>query len=144
MISAILDTNVFIRAALGSASPSARVLDAYLDSKFQLVLSPAVLEELFGVLILPSIRAHQGWSDDEIIDFLTKLPAAADMYAGKIHVPASIPRDVTDTKFLSLAHESDADYPVTKDGRHLLRLGNYRRTRIVTPHEFLRVLPKVH
>jgi predicted nucleic acid-binding protein len=40
-------------------------------------------------------------------------------------------------KFLSLAHEADADYLVTKDGRHLLRLKQYRRTRIVTPTRFL-------
>ena len=77
MITAILDTNVFVRAALQPSSPSARVVDAYLDGKFQLVLSQAVLQELLTVLILPGIRALHGWSDDEILDFLTKLPAWA-------------------------------------------------------------------
>ena len=49
MVTAILDTNVFIRAALRPRSPSARVVDAYLDGKFQLVLSQAVLQELLTV-----------------------------------------------------------------------------------------------
>jgi predicted nucleic acid-binding protein len=51
-----------------------------------------------------------------------------------------VPSDITDVKFLSLADEADADYLVTKDGRHLLRLKKYRQTRIVTPAQFLAVL----
>src|SRR5688572_29284637 len=127
MLTANLDTNVFIRAALRPRSPSARVVDAYLDGKFQLVLSQAVLQELLTVMLLPSIREVHGWSDDEILKFVLGLPAAAAVYPGEAHVSASIPRDITDVKFLSLAHEADPDYLVTKDGRHLLRLKNYRR-----------------
>jgi len=140
MFTAILDTNVFIRAAIRPASPSARVVDAYLDGKFQLVLSPAVLQELFTVLMLPSIRVRHGWSDDEILRFLTELPAKAAIYPGQVQVPASVPRDVSDVKFLSLAAESSAQYLVTKDGQHLLRLKKYRHTSIVTPAQFLALL----
>jgi predicted nucleic acid-binding protein len=43
-------------------------------------------------------------------------------------------------KFLSLAQEADADYLVTKDGRHLLRLKKFGRTQIVTPTRFLAAL----
>ena len=135
MVTAILDTN--IRAVLRPKSPSARVVDAYLDGKFQLVLSQAVLQELLTVLLLPEIREVHGWSDDKILQFVINLPAGAALYAGQAYVPASLPRDLTDVKFLSLAHEADADYLVTKDGRHLLRLKKYRRTRIVTPTQFI-------
>jgi putative PIN family toxin of toxin-antitoxin system len=140
MLTAILDTNVFIRAAIRPGSPSARVVDAYLDQAFQLVLSEAVLHELFTVLMLPAIRVYHGWSDDDILEFLTKLPAAAALFPGITKVSAALPRDVTDVKFLSLAHESSADYLVTKDGRHLLRLKKYRQTQIVTPTQFLAAL----
>jgi predicted nucleic acid-binding protein len=77
MVTAILDTNVFIRAALRPNSPSARVVDAYLDGNFQLVLSQAVLQELLTVLLLPEIRAVHGWSDDKILEFVMNLPAGA-------------------------------------------------------------------
>src|SRR5258707_12560488 len=140
MVTAVLDTIVFIRAALRPISPSARIVDAYLDGKFQLVLSQAVLQELLTVLLLPEIREIHGWSDDKILRFVMNLPARAVVYPGQAQVPASLPRDVTDVKFLSLAHEADADYLVTKDGRHLLRLKKYRRTRIVTPAQFLAYL----
>ena len=95
---------------------------------------------MLTVLLLPEIREVHGWSDDKILQFVMNLPAGAALYAGQAHVPASLPRDVTDVKFLSLAHEAGADYLVTKDGRHLLRLKKYRRTRIVTPTQFLAYL----
>jgi putative PIN family toxin of toxin-antitoxin system len=115
---------------------AAFVAHAHIDGKFQLVLSQAVLQEVLTVLLLPEIRDLHGWSDDKILQFVINLPAGAALYAGQAQVPASLPRDVTDMKFLSLAHEADADYLVTKDGRHLLRLKKYRRTRIVTPKQF--------
>jgi predicted nucleic acid-binding protein len=43
-------------------------------------------------------------------------------------------------KFLSLALKSNAQYLVTKDGRHLLRLKVFQNTRIVTPAQFLKIL----
>jgi putative PIN family toxin of toxin-antitoxin system len=140
MVTAILDTNVFIRAVLCPGSPSARVVDSYLDGLFQLVLSQSILQELLTVLLLPEIREIHGWSDDKILRFVMNLPARAAVYSGQALVPASLARDVTDVKFLSLAHEANADYLVTKDGRHLLRLKNYRKTRIVTPTQFLAYL----
>ena len=80
MVTAILDTNAFIRAALRPRSPSARVVDAYLDGRFQLVLSQAVLQELLTVLLLPEIREVHGWSDDKILQFVMNLPAAAALF----------------------------------------------------------------
>lgn len=56
-------------------------------------------------------------------------------------VPAGLTRDVTDTKLLALADEANADYLVTNDRRHLLRLGRFGRTKIVTPAQFIRSLP---
>jgi putative PIN family toxin of toxin-antitoxin system len=137
MVTAILDTNVFVRAALRPRSPSARVLDAYTEGRFRLVLSHEVLQELLTVLLLPDIRELHGWSDDKTLRFLLDLLARGVLYPGQAHVSAALPRDVTDVKFLSLAQESGANYLVTKDGRHLLRLKKYRRTRIVTPSQFL-------
>ena len=54
----------------------------------------------------------------------------------------SLTRDVSDTKFLSLAAESLADNLVTNDRRHLLPLRQYGVTRIVTPAQFLAQLPE--
>ena len=57
MTTAILDTNVFIRAAIGSSrTASACALDAYYAGLFELVLSPSTAEELLEVLTLPEMH----------------------------------------------------------------------------------------
>jgi predicted nucleic acid-binding protein len=61
-------------------------------------------------------------------------------YRASHTVPTNIARDATDTKFLGLAQVAQADYLVTNDRRHLLRLKHYGRTKIVTPAQFLREL----
>jgi predicted nucleic acid-binding protein len=92
------------------------------------------------VLTVPHIRARHGLSDDELLEFLASLLVNAVAYPGQVVVPASLPRDPTDAKFLALADESKANYLVTRDCRHLLRLGRFGPTRIVTPGQFLRQL----
>ena len=141
MIHAILDTNVVVQSVISSPpAASARVLDAYFDGDFRLVYSPSTLDELLDVLVLPSIRARHGMSDDEVLEFAASLLVNAVRYETGLTVPASLTRDVTDAKFLALAEESDADYLVTNDHRHLLHLRRHRRTEIITPADFLRRL----
>jgi uncharacterized protein len=141
MIRAILDTNVVVQSVISSPpAASARVLDAYYDLKFRFVYSPSTLDEFLNVLLLPSIRARHEMSDGELLEFAASLLVNADRYDAGQAVPASLTRDVTDSKFLALAEASDADYLVTNDRRHLLGLKRHRRTEIVTPTEFLRRL----
>ena len=141
MITAILDTNVYVRAAIGSGrGASYRVIEVREADKYRLVFSPDTIDELLQTLCVPHIRARHGWSDDEILNFVISFLADADIYPGRHPVAASLTRDTTDVKLLSLAAESGAEYLVSNDRRHLLRLRHYQRTRIVTPAQFLREL----
>jgi putative PIN family toxin of toxin-antitoxin system len=142
MTTAILDTNVFVQAAIGSPrSASTRCLRAYDAGRFRLLFSPATLDELLAVLLVPGIRARHGWSDDEIQRFVLSLLPDADLYAGEYPVSVQLTRDLSDTKFLALAEEASADYLVTNDRRHLLPLRNHGATSILTPSQFLGALP---
>jgi len=138
MITAVLDTNVIVGAAIGSKRAMAgRTLDAYFDDRYRLAFSPPTSDELLHVLSLPIMRLRHGWSDDEILRFVLSLHASAAIGTGRESVPPSLTRDVTDTKFLALATEVGADFLVTRDRRHLLRLRRFHSTRIVTPSQFL-------
>jgi putative PIN family toxin of toxin-antitoxin system len=142
MITAILDTNVVVQAVIGSPrSASARVLEAFRQSAFQLVFSHDGYQETVNVLALPQIRARHGWSDDEIHTFVRFLLLNSKVYQHLPSVSATVTRDVTDTKLLGLCQASAADFLVTNDRRHLLRLKKHGRTRIVTPAAFMRQLP---
>jgi len=106
MITAVLDTNVIVGAAIGSEKATAgRILDAYFDGKYQLAFSPATSDELLHVLSLPMIRRRHGWSDDDILRFVLSLHVSATIGAGRLVVSPTLTRDVTDTKFLALAAE---------------------------------------
>jgi putative PIN family toxin of toxin-antitoxin system len=141
MTSAILDTNVLVQSLISSPrSASARVLDAYFDGRFELICSSASVDELLEALLLPRIRQRHGLSDNEVLEFVTSLLPRARICVGTTPVSHSVSRDVSDTKFLSMADETDAEFLVTNDRRHLLRLGHWGKTKIVTPTQFLKEL----
>ena len=141
MITAILDTNVFVQALSSSPqSASSRVVAAYFDHRVRLVFSSATFDELIEVLALPQIKVRHGLSDDEIIEFTESLWDHAVVYRTTRPSVAGVVRDLTDKKFLALAEESNAEYLVTNDRRHLRPLGRHHRTEIVTPGEFLEKL----
>ena len=143
MTTAVLDTNVVVQSLIGlPRSASARVLDEFYDGGFHLAYTSETIDELIEVLVLPRMQDMHGLSDDEVLEFVTSLLVRATFYASSsASVQGDIARDITDTKFLALANESKADYLVTNDRRHLLRLRRFGQTRIVTPAEFLRNLP---
>src|SRR5262245_36901430 len=116
MITAILDANVVVQGTISAATTaSARTLDARFDNRFLLVYSPAVVDEWLDVLSLPHIRARHAMNDDEILDFLAAILVDGRRYPATRHVSAPLTRDLTDTKLLSLALESNADFLVTND-----------------------------
>lgn len=139
MITAIVDTNVLVRAAISSRGASFRVLQLSREHKFQFVFSNDTIDELLHVLLIPSIRARHGQTDAETADFVRSLMVDAAVFAAPQPQTHEV-RDATDSRFLSLAAVSQADYLVTKDRRHLLRLGKHGKTHIVTPTEFLRIM----
>jgi putative PIN family toxin of toxin-antitoxin system len=142
MFAAVLDTNVHVQSVISSPrSASRRTLRAYRDKRYSLVFSADTLEELSDVLRLPKIRARHGWSNEEINEHLTFLMVNSLFYEVGTTISPSTTRDVTDTKFLALANEAKPHYLVTNDRRHLLPLGHFGSTKIVTPTQFLRELP---
>jgi putative PIN family toxin of toxin-antitoxin system len=144
MVVAVVDTNVLVSAVLTSSTTSAsrRLLDRHRAGDFVLVLSPSALQEIQEVLALPHLRKLHQLSDDEIRVFCLGLELNVNtrVLSGTVQVSPAITRDVTDTKWVALALEADADYLVTKDRRHLQRLRKVGTTRIVTPHKFLEAL----
>lgn len=115
MRTAILDTNVLVRALISDSHTSAaQTIDACHDRKYRLVYSERVLDEWLETLMVPHIRARHGLSDDELLEFLATLVVNGDRYPNIAPTPPGLVRDVTDRKFLSLAHESNADFLIDR------------------------------
>jgi putative PIN family toxin of toxin-antitoxin system len=116
------------------------VLNAYLDGRYRLHVSDETLDEIWEVLTVATVQSRHGLSDDELLEFIVRLLANAELHTVDIALPASLTRDLTDAKFLALAQHANVGYLVTNDRRHLLRLRHFRDTKIVTPSEFLDLL----
>ena len=136
---AVLDTNVIVSAVLVSGGNERRILDAWRLGAFDLVVSPALLEELARVLAYPKIRSARWITDAEVEELVETLAEGSIVVAGTGRERAS--RDPGDDMVITAAFEGRADWLVTGD-RNLLVLESYRRIRIVRPAEFVRILAR--
>ncbi len=142
MVSAVIDTNILVAGILTAnpRSASRRVIDGLFSGAYDLLLSPTILQEIQDVLTLPRLQSVHRLTADQIQRFCHSLQVRGRMFSGTREVSAALTRDVTDTKWVALALEADADYLVTRDRRHLHRLRTVGHTRIVTAHQFLQQL----
>jgi uncharacterized protein len=126
----VVDTNVFISAALKEKSPPETAV--HLAAESHLLLKSAVTEqELFVTLdrprLAPLIPPH-------FREWLGGVMAAAELIEIAEHIAAC--RDPKDDKFLELAVNGRADLIVTGDA-DLLTLNPFRDIPIVTPAQFV-------
>jgi predicted nucleic acid-binding protein len=70
MITAVLDTNIFLQHLISSPrSASVRTFDGH----FRIAYSPAMVDELLDVLMLPRIHDRHGLTDAEVLEYLAAL-----------------------------------------------------------------------
>jgi uncharacterized protein len=132
VIRAVLDTNTIV-SGLGWGGPPAAVLDAALAGDFEVVTSPALLDELRRVLAYPKLQAVIG-DAEELIELLA--------LAAIVVTPTEtveLVRDPDDDRLIEAALAAHADAIVTGD-QDLLTLERVDQTRILTPREFLATL----
>ena len=140
--SAIIDTNVLVAGVItrNPRSASAAIVDALLAGRLTHFASQESLSEVRNVLQV--LRSYHHFTDDEIEEFCLGLELNSSLLQSTVTVSPTVPRDPTDAKWLALAKQSDADYLLTNDRRHLLRLRHFGRTQIVTPAMFVQALRK--
>lgn len=54
----VLDTNILVSATINPHEDPAKVLDAWHENRYDLLLSPLILEEIADVIKRPHIRTH--------------------------------------------------------------------------------------
>jgi uncharacterized protein len=138
MIRAVLDANVFVSATLSPKGNPAKILNAWRDDKFLLLISRPILEEIGRVLRYPKIKKRHRWSERKIQTFLQDLSRLTIVTPGKLSL-AIIADDPSDDRYVECAVEGEADYLVSGD-KHLLNLGAHKDFMIVRPREFCDVI----
>ena len=129
----VLDTNVVV-SGLNFPGNERLVLELALRGRFELYLSPFILEEVTGVL-----GRKFGWDEDRVSEACRALEKAAAVIEPR-RLPDVIEANEADNRILECAMEASAEYLVTGDRKHLLPLEEHRSVRILNAPRFLAVL----
>ena len=127
---AVLDPNVLVSALLSPTGAPARALLAWVEGRYELVVSPRLLAELNRVLAYPKLRARVEPHDAE--QFVGWLSRQAVLAADPID-PPSRAADADDDYLLALAASEDA--LLVSGDKHLLALAG--EFPILSPARFL-------
>ena len=106
------------------------VLDAALAGHFEIVTSPALLDELRRVLGYPTLQAVVGYTDE-----LVKFFALAAVVVTPMETVA-VCRDPDDDRLIEAALAANADVIVTGD-QDLLTVERVDQIQVLTPREFI-------
>jgi putative PIN family toxin of toxin-antitoxin system len=131
-VRAVLDANVLVSAAISPAGPPRQILSAWIQERFELIASPALLEELVDVLARPKFRRFITTS--VAAEFIDGLATDAIVVAD----PPEVSPDPDDDYLIALARVAGADYLISGD-RHLLDLTDPDAP-VLTPRQFLDLL----
>ncbi len=126
----VVDTNIFLAGLLNADGGSAKIILAFRDGEFELVISPEVFDEYVRVIHLfdNAVPAHKSEQLLELVfEKSVKVRAAAG--GGRCS-------DADDEKFLSAALAGHADFLVTKNRKHFPP--DTLSPKIVIVREFLR------
>lgn len=134
----VFDTVVFVRSLI---NPYGRwgELVFYHGDKYQLFVSPLIIEEILEVLHRPIISKK--FRTDEFLSLETVIELLGKANVVEISEMLSGSRDAKDNKFLAAAVAAKADYLVSED-QDLLIIKNFKGVKIVDSLAFLKILKK--
>ena len=132
----VLDTNVLLSGLMFPDGAPGRVVAAWRQARFEIVISVPQLAEIGRALAYPKIQRILDWDDQRIEQFIRQLYIRAEIVdlAGTL---VEVPGDPDDLPILATLVAAKADVLITGDG-HLLALRD--RYAIQTPAEFVRKL----
>ncbi|ETW98495.1 MAG: hypothetical protein ETSY1_18505 [Candidatus Entotheonella factor] len=131
---AVLDTNVFVSIFTSSSErPMAQLWAAAVRQRYTLVISPAIIREVAGIL-----QHKFAWADPEVVRLIKVLARVGELVTPQITLDV-IGADPDDNRILECAVAGHANVIVFGD-RELRRLGVYDGIPIVVPRDFMRML----
>lgn len=140
MIKAVVDTNVLVSGIISPKASPAKIIDLWYKRKFVLVTSKEILKELQKVLSYPKIAKKYHLDKEKIDEYMKGFFIFSELCSPTKKISV-IKDDPGDNKFIEAAITARANFIVSGD-RHLLALGEYRGTKILTAKRFLKELRK--
>ena len=136
MLRVVLDTNVLVSSVISQKGAPFFLMEAWQKSRFLLITSETIIEEMQRVLSRPRIQGSFSITNDQILRFTSTLKKEAILAFGNADAGGAVPDDPSDEKFLVAALNGNAKIIVSGD-KHLLNLKEYQGIAILTPRQFL-------
>lgn len=120
----VLDTNIWISGLMLPKSTAGKIITAWQQNKFNIIISQPILDEIKKVLSYPKIQKRLQWDEPKIEQYLLLLTFFSEFVVLK-KASAKIKkiRDKNDIPILNTLISSGSDYLVTGDN-DLLALKN--------------------
>lgn len=131
----VLDTNIHVSASIQPAGHPARIVNLWVEGRFDVLVSEFILKELNDVLHRPHIYLKYHLTEEKIDKVLSRLQNVAIMTPGHLKLEI-IDDDPKDNNILCCAVEGNATHIVSGDP-HLKDLKAYRGITILSPAEFV-------
>ena len=132
-VKVVFDTNVWLSIFM-KKTLSEEFIKA-LNREIAVYITEAILKEISRVLTYPKMTQVLKLSGINQKEILRAIVKNSIIVTSKLEVHM-VEDDPEDNKILACAQFAGADFIVSGD-KHLLALGKFKRTRILTPREFL-------
>lgn len=132
MLRAVVDPGVLVSALIAPKGAPGQVFDLLFEHRFELLVSPRLLDELTAVLLRDRFRRYA--TAAEVREFVADLATVATVVQDPPH-PAAVTRDPDDDYLIALAVAAQADVLVSGD-RDLADLADLA-VLVLTPRVFL-------
>jgi putative PIN family toxin of toxin-antitoxin system len=132
-VKVVLDTNVLLSGLMFPDGAPGRVVAAWREARFDLVISVHQLAEIGRALAYPKIRRILDWDDRRIEQFIRQLYVRAQI-VNLDGISVEVPADPDDVPILATLVAAKADVLITGDGDLLALRDRYA---ILTPAEFV-------
>lgn len=126
----VVDTNVLVSGIIFGGIPG-RILDAWIEKRFELVASPDIVDEYTRV----GERLGQRHAKADVRPVLALIARSAEIVSS-VPLPVSVCEDPDDDKFLACALTAEADLIVSGD-RALCAVSGYEGILVLTPRQFV-------
>jgi putative PIN family toxin of toxin-antitoxin system len=134
----VLDTNILASGAISAAGTVSRIVDSWRRGQFTVIVSVPILDELSATFEKPYFR--RSLTKVQSSRFLTLVQKRATL--SPITVPVqNIATHQEDDLIVATAVSANANYLVTGDTK-LQRVGTYKGVRILSPRQFVEILPR--
>lgn len=132
------DANIYVSALVFQFGSSRRILDLWLEKRYEILISGPILDEVGRVLRYPRITKRHGL-DDTKITLVTEMLAEQAVWVEPLEQLNIVTENGSDNRYLECAVAGGADFIISGD-EHLLKVECFRGMFVLNPAAFIALL----